>query len=190
MSYVVNLAIVELIIYFPGNRRNELRRASQAENLYSEQSSLVVCRRSHKNDKLEITMVNISRYFLASAHNICNQGTNRDETYEAMKQTIKTSLEYKRAIYVKNLYKQLKKDRIGTTTIETMSGKLCSTLPKHRQRTLVKVIVNWKLQDAHKELRERKSANTEMWRKQKPVLDAAGITTDYKRLWRREVTII
>ena len=45
-----------------------------------------------------------------------------------MKQTIKTSLEYKRAIYVKNLYKQLKKDRIGTTVIETMSSKQCSTL--------------------------------------------------------------
>ena len=63
-------------------------------------------------------MVNISRYFLASAYTICSQCTNRDETNEAMKQTIKTSLEYKRAIYVKNLYKQLKKDGIGTTAIE------------------------------------------------------------------------
>ena len=134
-------------------------------------------------------MVNISRSFLASAYTLCSQCTNRDETYEAMKQTIKTSLEYKRAIYVKNLYKQLKKDRIGTTVIETMSSKQCSTLPKHRQRTLVKVIVNWKLQDAHKDLRERKSANTEMWRKQKCVMDAAGVTPQYKRLWRREVTI-
>ena len=134
-------------------------------------------------------MVNISRYFLASAYTICSQCTNRDETNEAMKQTIKTSLEYKRAIYVKNLYKQLKKDGIGTTAIEAMSNKLCSTLPKHRQRTLVKVIVNWKLHDAHKELRECKSANMEMWRKQKRVLDAAGVTAAYERLWKREITI-
>ena len=119
-------------------------------------------------------MVNISRYFLASAHTICNHCPNRDEVYEAMKQTIKTSLEYKRAIYVKNLYKQLKKDRIGTTVVESMCERLCDTLPKHRQRTLVKVIINWKLQDAHKVLKEHKSTNTEMWRKQKTVMDAAG----------------
>ena len=86
-----------------------------------------------------------------------------------MKQTMKTSLEYKRAIYVKNLYKQLKKDRIGTTVVESMCERLCDTLPEHRQRTLVKVIINWKLQDAHKVLKEHKSTNTEMWRKQKTV---------------------
>ena len=66
-------------------------------------------------------MVNISRCFLASAHTISNQCTNPNEVYEAMKQTFKKSIEYKRAIHVKNLYAQLKKERIGTTVIENIS---------------------------------------------------------------------
>ena len=69
-----------------------------------------------------------------------------------------------------------------------MSQKLCRTLPKLRQRTLVKIITNWRLQDAHKELRKRKSSNTEEWREKKTIIAAAGVLTEYERLWRREVT--
>ena len=94
-------------------------------------------------------MVNISRSFLASAYRISNHCPNHDVIYEAMKRTIKISMEYKRAIHVKNLFTKLKKDRIGTTQIETLAKSLCDTLPEHRQRTLVQVIVNWKLQDSH-----------------------------------------
>ena len=50
------------------------------------------------------------------------------------------------------------------------------------------MIINLKLHDAHRVLRERKSTNTEMWRKQKTIMDAAGVTTEYERLWRREIT--
>ena len=97
-------------------------------------------------------------------------------------------MEYKRAIHVKNLYQELKKDGIGTTKIETMSKKLCDTLPRHRQRTLVKVITNWKLQDAHKQLHEQKHTNTRMWRQEKDTIAAAGLLDAYERLWRREIT--
>ena len=68
-------------------------------------------------------MVNISRYFLASAQELCSHCTNRNVVYEAMKCVVKKSLEYKHAIYVKNLYGNLKKDGIGTTTIEGLSQK-------------------------------------------------------------------
>ena len=50
-----------------------------------------------------------------------------------MKRTMKTSLEYKRAINVKNLFKELKREGIGTGKVETMSAKLCDTLPKLRK---------------------------------------------------------
>ena len=113
------------------------------------------------------------RYFLASAQNLCNQVTNRTLVYEAMKRVMKNSLEYKHSIYVKNLYVKLKMEKIGTTTIETLSRKLCSTLPKHRTRTLVKIVTQWKLQDAYTHLREMKRRNTEVWRKEKETIDAA-----------------
>ena len=133
-------------------------------------------------------MVNISRYFLASAQQIASQCTNHDVIYEAMKRTMKTSMEYKRAINVKNLYKELKIDGIGTAKVETMSRKLCDTLPKHRRRTLVRIVINWKLRDAYKELRELKIRNTEVWRQEKETLAAAGVREEYERLWRREIT--
>ena len=43
---------------------------------------------------------------------------------------MKNSVEYKHSIYVKNLYVKLKEERIGTTTVETLSEKMCNTLPK------------------------------------------------------------
>ena len=77
-------------------------------------------------------MVNISRYFLASAQELCSHCTNRNVVYEAMKCVVKKSLEYKHAIYVKNLYGNLKKDGIGTTTVEGLSQK---NSVKHYQTT-------------------------------------------------------
>ena len=61
--------------------------------------------------------------------------------YEAMKRVIKQSLEYKHSIYIKNLYVLLKKDKIGTTTVELLSKRICNKLPKHRTQTLVKIII-------------------------------------------------
>ena len=106
-----------------------------------------------------------------------------------MKRTFKSSVEYKRSIHVKNLYEKLKRDGIGTTQVEKMAEQLCRTLPKHRQRTLVKVIVNWKLQDAHRELHRLKAANTETWRKERAIISRAGVLDAYERLWRREITM-
>ena len=96
-----------------------------------------------------------------------------------MKRVMKESLEYKHSIYVKNLYVELKNDKIGTSTIESLSKRMCNTLPKHRVRTLVKIVTNWKLQDAHRKLRESKRRNTETWRKEKETIDAAMIGDEF-----------
>ena len=108
--------------------------------------------------------------------------------YDAMKRVMKESLEYKHSIYVKNLYVELKKDKIGTTTIEALSKRMCSTLPKHRTRTMVNIVTQWKLQDAYGKLRETKRRNTETWRQKKETIDAAGVRDEFEELWRREIT--
>ena len=94
-------------------------------------------------------MVNISRCFLASAQELSTQSTNRNMVYEAMKRVMKKSLEYRHSVHIKNLYGNLKKDGIGTTTVEELCKRICRTLPEHRTRTLVKIITRWKLDDAH-----------------------------------------
>ena len=95
-----------------------------------------------------------------------------------MKQTFKSALEYKQAINVKNLYKQLKRYRIGTTNTETLGRSICRTLPEHRQRTLVQTITTWKLQDAYNQLREKRCRNTENWRQQKNTIAAAWVINE------------
>ena len=108
--------------------------------------------------------------------------------YEAMKCVVKKSLEYKHAIYVKNLYGNLKKDGIGTTTVEGLSQKLCQTLPNHRSRTLVKIVIRWKLHDAYNELRRAQHENTVTWRREKKVIAESGTLNEFNELWRREIT--
>ena len=98
-------------------------------------------------------MVNISRCFLASAQRLLIQCTNQDMVYEAMKRVTKKSLEYKHSVHIKNLYGNLKKDGIGTTTVEELSRRICRTLPEHRTKSLVKIITRWKLHNAHDQLR-------------------------------------
>jgi hypothetical protein len=120
-------------------------------------------------------MVNISRYFLASAQELSSHCTNRNMVYEAMKRVMKKSLEYKHSVHLKNFYGNLKKDEIGTTTVERLSQRLCRTLPEHRTRTMVKIVVRWKLQDAHNQLRTTQRENTKTWRKEEKVIQEAGM---------------
>ena len=94
-------------------------------------------------------MVNMSRSFLASLRTLSNTTPNTHVVYEAMRRVCKTTLEYKHSIYIKNLYARLKHEKVSTTTVESLSQRLCSTLPGHRRRTLVGIINQWKLQDAH-----------------------------------------
>ena len=133
-------------------------------------------------------MVNISRCFLASAQELSSHCTNPQLVYEAMKCVIKKSLEYKHAVYIKNLYGSLKKDGIGTTTVEGLSHKICRTLPNHRSRTLTKIVIRWKLQDAHNQVRYTQHQNATTWRREKKTLEESGTLTEFNELWRREVT--
>ena len=108
--------------------------------------------------------------------------------YEAMKRVMKKSLEYKHSVHIKNLYGNLKKDGIGTTTVEELCKRICRTLPEHRTRALVKIIIRWKLQDAHDQLRQTQRENTATWRKEKETIANAGLAHEFNQLWRREIT--
>ena len=132
-------------------------------------------------------MVNISRSFLASIRTISNRTPNPTEVYEAMRLVFKTSLEYKHSIYVKNIYTRLKKEKVSTTTVEELSKRLCRTLPSHRKKTHIGIINNWKLQDAHKDLRKWKRKNTEEWRNGKKTIAENDVEVEFQRLWKREI---
>ena len=107
--------------------------------------------------------------------------------YEAMKRVMKKSQEHRHSVYLKNLYKNLMKDGISTTTVERLSQRLCRTI-SHRTRTMVKIVNRWKLQDINNKLRQTQYANTQTWRREKKILEEEGVLAEFNELWRREVT--
>ena len=134
-------------------------------------------------------MVKISRNFLASAHNISETSTNREMVNEAMKRSMQKSIEYKHAIYIKNLYLGLHKRKVGTTTVETLCARICHRLPNTRKVTLINQIIGWKLTDAYDILMKAKYQNTEEWRRSKLIINDYNVLAPYERLWNREITI-
>ena len=132
-------------------------------------------------------MVKISRDFFASAKNISETCTNRIEVYEAMKRSMQKSMEHKHSVYIKNLYTELNKRKIGTTTVETLCTKICTRLPKGRKITLINTVIRWKLADAYNELRKSKYENTQEWRKTRNIINKNNVIIAYERLWSREI---
>ncbi len=53
---------------------------------------------------------------------------------------------------------------------------------------MINTVINWKLQDAHTELRNLKRRNTATWREVKATIRNGGVLREYERLWRRETT--
>ena len=109
--------------------------------------------------------------------------------YEAMKRIMIKSAEYKQSIYVKNLYSKLNQHHVGTSTVESLSRRICNKLPNRRKITLVNIIIKWKLQDAHEVLRRKKYENTKTWRENKEIIQRNKVLDEYKRLWKREISI-
>ena len=99
-----------------------------------------------------------------------------------MKCVFKKSLEYKHAVYLKNLYGSLKKDGIGTTTVEGLSHRICQKLPNHRSRTLTKIVIRWKLQDAHNQLGCAQYKKVTAWRGEKKLLEESGRLNGFNEL--------
>ena len=96
-----------------------------------------------------------------------------------MKRVMRKSMEYKHAIYIKNLFENLKKNGVGTTTIESLSSRMCERLPVKRCKTLVKIVLGWKIQDAHDKLRTAQYDNAQTWRREEGKLQQAGVLEEF-----------
>ena len=67
---------------------------------------------------------------------------------------MKNTQELVHALYVLDLIKDLRRRKIGFKSVEERAACMCSGLPGGRKRTLVNTIMNWKLEDAHEEVRK------------------------------------
>ena len=103
-----------------------------------------------------------------------------------MKRAMQQTLKYIHAVYITDLYKDLNKQGLGTTTVVSLSRRLCSTLPKRRENTLISIIIRWKLNDAYSVLRREKYENTKIWRECKNVLIQENIMKRYLEIHNKE----
>ena len=96
------------------------------------------------------------------------------------------TLDYIHARYARDLYKDLEKEKIGTTNVVSLCTRLCKTLPISRRNTLVSTIINWKMADANKRLKEEQYNNTKVWRESKKLLGDFNMIESYEIEWSKE----
>ena len=133
--------------------------------------------------------MNFTNTFLASTNQISYESTNPEKAKETMKRAMKATIKLQQARYILDLFQQLKRKQIGTTTVEELSKRMCRRLPQKRRRTLVDIIIKWKIEDARKNLNSIRYANTKTWRECKTILIELNILNKYTRIWAAEKVI-
>ena len=101
---------------------------------------------------------------------------------DAMKHSMKNSVELQHTIYVMDLFSKPKKKNITTTNIQNMVHKLCDGLPRRREKTAIDLIMNWKIKHLQNTIIIQKYTNTNVWRECKPIIDEGQRGSRYTEL--------
>ena len=130
-------------------------------------------------------MIELSRTFVTSAKDLSLEYNDASQSLvlEAMIRIMKQTIKYVHAIYVKDLFKNLVRKNIGTIEVKRLAKKLCSKLPRRREKTLISIVMKWKLQDAENSLRKAKYENTRVWRTDKIVIDKWNLLEVFNNIW-------
>ena len=100
-----------------------------------------------------------------------------------MKRAMRATFKLLQARY---LFQQLIRKGIGTTPVEELSRRTCHALPHRRTRTLVNIVMQWKIADARKSMNRARSQNTQIWRECKPILRELNILQQFNDIWSME----
>ena len=130
----------------------------------------------------------LTNSFLVSANNISKYCTNPSVVLEAMKRTMMRTMLLLHARYVSDLFKCLRRNKIGTSSVVNLCQKACERLPENRSRTLTSIVIRWKMIDSMNELRKAKRENTSTWREVRPLLVSEHVLGAYENLWTVEKT--
>ena len=132
--------------------------------------------------------MNASRTFLAGIEGILRDvnETRRDTVREAMKRISTQTSKYIHSMYTRDLFKELVKYCIPTTTIASLSNRICRNLPDRRGITLRNMIMKWTLDQAEANLKKEMRNNTKTWRENAQILRNDGINRKFQRIWEEE----
>ena len=99
-----------------------------------------------------------------------------------MKQTVKLLNAY----HVADLFGDLLRKKLPTTSVESLCCKLCMGLPSGRRITLINTVMKWKQIDAWSVVRTERYNNTKIWRENRPILDEENVTHAFNIVWEKE----
>ena len=128
----------------------------------------------------------ISKSFEVSARKVTQRCKDPQGILNTLRRTMKNTQELVHALYVLDLIKDLRRRKIGFKSVEERAACMCRGLPGGRKRTLVNTIMNWKLKDAHEEVRKARCKNTREWREVYPIIRQERILESYRQLWIRD----
>jgi len=128
----------------------------------------------------------LSNPLIAKINRISSDCSNTILVAEAMKRSMKTTMDYLHSRYVMDLFQKLQQKRIGTSNVTSLCKRICERLPSRRKQTLVDIVMRWKLMDARTCFHTAKRNNTVVWREVRPVLQQANVCRRYEELWRLE----
>ena len=123
---------------------------------------------------------------MAQAYRLAESTRNPTRAISAMRRAMNDTISLLKAIYVYDLLDKLVNRGLTLTTVWSLSRSLCRGLKGDKHRVISKKIMNWKLQDASRVLRERKECHTKMWREEGAVLKEYGVSERFAVIWEVE----
>ena len=131
-------------------------------------------------------MVTLSKSFLDAIWIISYNCGNPNRVLATMKRAMEQTVKLQHTIYILDLHVKLKKIKVGTSTIEKLTTKLCNQLPEKRKETLKDLLLGWRITQARKNIRTEKYQNTKLWRQSKPIIEEENILHEYNMIWKEE----
>ena len=127
-----------------------------------------------------------SNEFKEKALRLSNQSRNPQRAWESMRRTIKDTLSLLQAVYVLDLLTCLRGRGLAVNAVSDLSRKLCTGLQRERHRTIGDLVMKWKIDDARKQVKQRKERHTRLWREEESVLKSVGVKDRFLAIWEVE----
>ena len=127
-----------------------------------------------------------SNTFLAKADVIARLTQNPETVLQAMTRMMVQTIKKINAIYVRDLFKSLLKNKVGTAEVHALSLKLCKKLSTERAKTLVNIVMKWKLNDAYKILRRQTYEENMMWKSYRKLFIEENVIIKFNNIWDEE----
>ena len=144
--------------------------------------------------RIGIRAMMIPQYLHATYRQLagCDNNNNSDTNpvYNAMLRATKSSLEVAECRSRCNVLKSLKKQRIGTSGVESLATRMCRYKDSERmfknsvKKKIVKIVMSEKLNDAYTEYRDCRRKDNKIWKESKKEIKGV-VRREYLKKWRR-----